>query len=73
MPRSYITDVEYCTNCKEKLEDFKIIIKLDYEFFRKTSVEAWEEVDNSSVKSNEMLCKNCFDNFVDIISKGMEV
>jgi hypothetical protein len=71
MPQTFITDLPYCTHCKEKIDDLKILIKFQYKVFRKTASDTWEIVDNTNVDSNEMLCKNCFDKFVEALDQSM--
>lgn len=71
MPQTFITGVEKCTLCNRDLSDLKILIKLNCHVFRETSNKSWESVDNSNVNSNEMLCKECFDKFVDTLDLAM--
>lgn len=67
----YITDVEHCTHCGEPIKDIKILLRLNYVVYRETASETWEKVDNTDVSSNEMLCKTCFDRFVNSIDGAM--
>jgi hypothetical protein len=71
MAQTFITDVKFCTHCGKELKDIKILIKLNYQVQRKTEADTWEIVDNTDISSNEMLCKTCFDVFVDTIDKAM--
>ena len=60
-----------CTFCGRDFEDFKIVIELQFKAYRKTLADTWEVIDNSNIKTSEILCKTCFDKFVDVIDSTM--
>lgn len=66
-----INRINYCTKCKQELDEFKISIRLSVNVLRKKSSDAWENLGNMNVNSNEVLCKDCFDKFADVLSNGM--
>jgi hypothetical protein len=64
-------DMQFCTKCKKSFEDLKIIVKQNVEALRKTESGSWENIANMQITSNEVLCKDCFDQFVDSLSASM--
>ena len=65
------TNVTHCTVCKKEFEDMRITVKLDIESDRKTENETWEVIGNMNLKSAEVMCKDCFDNFAEVLPLAM--
>jgi len=61
-----------CTFCKKEFDDFKIHLKLSIRSFRKKESDIWEEIANSDVTSNEILCKDCFDFYAESLDELMK-
>ncbi len=60
-----------CTRCEEQINDFKITVTLSIKTDRKTESGAWEPIVNMENSANDILCKSCFDKFVDALDKSM--
>lgn len=62
-----------CTNrkCGKEIKDVRISVELSVVVERKTESGAWEKVANAGIKSGEILCQDCFDNFVDALDAAM--
>jgi len=63
--------METCTVCGKELHDLKIVIRLQYQVHRKTAADTWEPVENTSLSSTEIMCKDCFDKFVDTLDESL--
>lgn len=66
-----INKIKNCTKCKKEIEDLKIKVTLLIEANRKTESDTWEKVSNLNIRSNEILCKCCFDKFVETLSDAL--
>lgn len=66
-----LESAEKCSICGKKLTDFKIIINLKYQGYRRTAADTWEPIENSFISSGEVMCKECFDSFVDTLDKDL--
>ena len=64
--------IEECTFCGNSLKDFKIILSLKLMALRQKQSSVWEVVENNDVTSNEVLCKDCYSDFADVITSSME-
>lgn len=60
-----------CTRCEEEINDFKITVTLSIKTDRKAESGAWEPIANMENRANDVLCKSCFDKFVDALDKSM--
>lgn len=60
-----------CTNCGKPLNGLRININLEIKAERLTSTDVWEQIKNSEVNPQEILCKECFDKFADNLGLAM--
>lgn len=58
-------NIKQCTNCGAELDSLKVFVELRIKTKRKTISDIWEEVGNMDIKSNEILCVDCFDILAD--------
>jgi hypothetical protein len=64
--------INKCTFCGNDFNGYRVVLKLKIDAFRKKDSDVWEEIENLDVVSNEVLCKECFDDFAETITKEME-
>ncbi len=62
-----------CTRCNTIIDDMQVKVNLGISTSRKTELDQWEEIANTSINSNEILCMSCFDLFAENLSKSMAV
>ena len=58
-----------CSSCNKKIEDIRVNIGLNFDVKRMKTDGTWEDIPNSIVQPKEILCQECFSEFVDIIEK----
>ena len=58
-----------CSVCGKEISDIRCEIVINFNAERKTLNETWETIPNTIVSPREIMCKDCFDSFVDTIDK----
>jgi DNA-directed RNA polymerase subunit RPC12/RpoP len=58
-----------CTRCGKEFKDFKILITLSIDTFRLKETGIWETIPNLTQVSQDVLCRDCFDAFANILEK----
>lgn len=61
--------MEHCSRCGKELTDMRIFTSLALSVERKKTNDIWEEIPNLDQVSKEVLCKDCFDEFADLLAQ----
>lgn len=61
--------MDHCSRCGKALEDMRIFTSLSLNVERKKTNDIWEEIPNLDQVSKEILCKDCFDEFAELLAQ----
>ncbi len=61
-----------CTRCGKEFKDFKISVVLNINTYRLKETGIWESIPNLEQTSQDVLCRDCFDSFANILEKMNE-
>ncbi len=64
-------EIEKCTRCGKKINDIKVFIDMHIHVKREKSTKEWEDIANSDNITHEIVCKECFDKFVQVLGEAM--
>lgn len=59
-----------CTSCNKELDSVLVKLNVAFSVERLTDADTWEKVPNSISNPKEVLCKECFSLFVDLIDEN---
>jgi len=58
-----------CSICGKNIDNLRCEIIINFNAERKTLNETWENIPNTIISPREVLCKDCFEKFVDVVDK----
>ena len=62
--------IEFCTKCNKKLTKLKFFVNLNLKSFQEKESNSWENIPPLDMISNEVLCEECFNTFLDNLGKN---
>ena len=66
-------ELNRCSRCGKEFNNFQIEVLLETKTSRLKENKLWEHLPNLSIKSREVLCRECFELFSKSISDGMKL
>lgn len=65
-------ELENCTFCDKKFDNFQIEIEFTIRTKRLTEQETWEKIGNLNLTTKEILCEDCYNKFMNSFQKSLE-